>query len=80
MSGIAAAVTNNGKGVASVAPGAQLVVAKALDSSGSGYDDDVAAGIRWVVDHGAQGDHESRQRHRVERVPVPVHDQHGRHQ
>jgi len=54
VSGIAAAVTNNGKGVASVAPGAQLVVAKALDSSGSGYDDDVAAGIRWVVDHGAQ--------------------------
>jgi len=54
VSGIATAITNNGKGVASVAPGAQLVVAKALDSSGSGYDDDVAAGIRWVVDHGAQ--------------------------
>ncbi|HMC52937.1 MAG TPA: S8 family serine peptidase [Acidimicrobiales bacterium] len=53
VAGIATAVTNNGKGVASVAPGAQLVVAKALDSSGSGYDDDVAAGIRWVVDHGA---------------------------
>jgi subtilisin family serine protease len=54
VSGIAAALTNNGRGVASVAPGAQLVVAKALDSSGSGYDDDVAAGIHWVVDHGAR--------------------------
>ena len=49
-----AALTNNRLGVASVAPDAKLVVAKSLDSSGSGYDDDVAAGIHWVVDHGAR--------------------------
>ena len=54
VSGIAAALTNNRLGVASVAPDAKLVVAKSLDSSGSGYDDDVAAGIHWVVDHGGQ--------------------------
>ena len=36
VAGIIAADTFNGKGVAGVAPGADLVVAKALDASGSG--------------------------------------------
>jgi subtilisin family serine protease len=54
VAGIIAADTFNGKGVASVAPGAQLVVAKALDASGSGALEDVNAGIKWVVDHGAR--------------------------
>jgi serine protease len=54
VAGIIAADTLNGKGVASVAPGAQLVVAKALDASGSGALEDVNAGIKWVVDHGAR--------------------------
>ena len=54
VAGIAAAVKDNGKGVAGVAPGARLVVAKALDASGSGTTEDINAGIHWVVDHGAQ--------------------------
>jgi serine protease len=53
VSGTATAA-NNGIGITGVAPAAQLVVAKALDSSGSGSVDDVNAGIHWVVDHGAQ--------------------------
>ncbi|MCU1449948.1 MAG: alkaline serine protease [Acidimicrobiales bacterium] len=53
VSGTAAAA-NNGAGISGVAPSAQLVVAKALDSSGSGSTADVNAGIHWVVDHGAQ--------------------------
>jgi serine protease len=53
VSGTAAAA-NNGIGISGVAPSAQLVVAKVLDSSGSGSVDDVNAGIHWVVDHGAQ--------------------------
>ncbi len=53
VSGIASAA-NNGEGITGVAPGAQLVVAKALDNQGSGSVDDVNAGIHWVVDHGAQ--------------------------
>jgi subtilisin family serine protease len=54
VAGIAAAWAGNGKGVAGVAPDAQLVVAKVLDSEGSGTIEDVVAGIRWVVDQGAQ--------------------------
>jgi serine protease len=54
VAGIAAAATDNGTGIAGVAPDAQLVVAKALDASGSGTSEDVVAGIKWVVDHGAQ--------------------------
>ena len=54
VSGIAAAVTDNGKGIAGVAPGAVLVVAKALGAQGSGQGSDVIAGIKWVVDHGAK--------------------------
>jgi subtilisin family serine protease len=54
VSGIAAASTNNGLGVAGTAPDAQLVVAKVLDSRGAGNFSDVNAGIMWVVDHGAR--------------------------
>lgn len=54
VSGIAAASTNNGLGVAGTAPDAQLVVAKVLDARGSGNFSDVNAGIMWVVDHGAR--------------------------
>ncbi len=54
VTGIAAASTNNGLGVAGTAPDAQLVVAKALNSQGSGNFSDVNAGIMWVVDHGAR--------------------------
>jgi subtilisin family serine protease len=54
VAGIIAADTLNGVGVAGVAPGAVLIVAKALDANGSGSLGDVNAAIRWVVDHGAQ--------------------------
>ena len=53
VAGIIAATTNNGIGVASMAPDAHLVVARAVSSDGSGSDSDVGAAIRWVVDHGA---------------------------
>lgn len=51
--GIAAAVTNNGKGVAGGCPNCKLLVAKVLDRYG-GYDSDVANGIVWSVDRGAK--------------------------
>ncbi|HEY2427346.1 MAG TPA: S8 family serine peptidase [Acidimicrobiales bacterium] len=54
VAGIAAAITDNGKGVAGVAPDARLVVVKALGSNGSGALNDVNAGIKWAVDHGAR--------------------------
>ena len=53
VAGIIAAITNNGIGVASMAPDAHLVVARVVGTDGSGSDSDVGAGIRWVVDHGA---------------------------
>ena len=54
VAGIAAATKDNGEGIAGVAPDASLVVAKALDADGAGSVGDVTAGIKWVVDHGAQ--------------------------
>jgi hypothetical protein len=65
--GIAVADTNNGQGIAAVAPDAKALIVKVLsravltDSSGRPYaatgqgcDNDVGAGIQWAVDHGAQ--------------------------
>ncbi|HJV08750.1 MAG TPA: S8 family serine peptidase [Acidimicrobiales bacterium] len=54
VSGIAAAATSNGKGVAGVAPDARLVVAKVLNSNGEGRVEDINNGIRWAVDSGAK--------------------------
>ena len=54
VAGITAAHRDNGLGVAGVAPDAQLVVARAFDNTGSASPEDVIAGIRWVVDHGAR--------------------------
>src|SRR5437763_9963505 len=53
MAGIAAAAKDNGRGIAGVAPDARLVVARVLTKNG-GSIADVEAGIRWVVQHGAQ--------------------------
>ena len=39
---------------AAVAPSATIVVARAVGASRAGYDEDLAAGIDWVVDHGAR--------------------------
>lgn len=52
--GIAGAIGDNGQGIAGVAWNARLMPVKVLDSSGSGYVSDVAAGIVWAVDHGAK--------------------------
>lgn len=54
VAGIAAADTNNGIGVVSVAPGALIMPVKVLDSSGGGSIDTVAQGIDYAADHGAQ--------------------------
>jgi subtilisin family serine protease len=54
VAGIVGALTNNGVGVASLAPGTKVLPVRVLDSSGSGYDSDVASGIVYAVDHGAR--------------------------
>jgi LPXTG-site transpeptidase (sortase) family protein len=54
VAGIAAAVTDNGLGVAGVSWGARLLPVKVLDSSGNGTTFGLAAGIVWAADNGAQ--------------------------
>lgn len=54
VAAIAVASKDNSKGMAGVAPDAMLVVAKVLSSDGSGNVDDINAGVKWVVDHGAK--------------------------
>lgn len=52
--GIAAASTDNQIGVAGFAPNVKLMPIRVLDDSGSGSSADVAEGILWAADHGAQ--------------------------
>jgi subtilisin family serine protease len=52
--GLMVANTNNGVGIAAVAPSSQALIVKVLDNSGAGYGNDVAAGIRYAVDRGAK--------------------------
>lgn len=52
--GIAAAITNNQVGVAGFAPNVQIMPVRVLDDRGSGTSADVANGIIWAADHGAQ--------------------------
>jgi serine protease len=52
VSGIAAAATNNGIGIAGVAPDARVMPIKVLED-GSGSFEDIASGIRYAADHGA---------------------------
>jgi subtilisin family serine protease len=54
VAGIAAARTDNGDGIAGVAPEAHLVVARALGDRGTGDTEDINKAIAWVVDHGAR--------------------------
>src|SRR4051812_2177440 len=54
VAGIAAAITNNGKGVAGTAPDARILPVRVLDKNGSGEPAAVNAGIRWAADHGAK--------------------------
>lgn len=53
VAGIAAAVSNNGSGVAGVSWGARIMPVKVLNASGSGTFANVASGIIWATDHGA---------------------------
>lgn len=53
VAGIATANKDNGVGIAGVAPGAQLVVARVFQNDSADLAD-VEAGIRWVVDQGAK--------------------------
>lgn len=53
VAGIVAAATDNGIGVAGVAPDAKVMPVKVLEE-GSGSTDEIAEGVRWAVDHGAK--------------------------
>jgi subtilisin family serine protease len=53
VSGAAAAITNNSTGVAGAAWNASILPVKVLDSIGSGTDANIASGIAWAVNHGA---------------------------
>ena len=52
VAGTIAAVRGNGIGVVGVAPGAKILPVKVLEA-GSGSSENIAAGIRWATDHGA---------------------------
>lgn len=52
VAGIAAAATNNRRGVAGGCPNCQLLVAKSVGQFG-GNDADIARGINWTVNNGA---------------------------
>ena len=52
VAGIAAAATGNGVGIAGVAPNANLLAVKVLTDEGGTFEE-IAAGIRWSVDNGA---------------------------
>ncbi|MGH3714084.1 MAG: S8 family serine peptidase [Micromonosporaceae bacterium] len=52
VAGIAAAATGNGAGIAGVAPNAKIMPVKVLEA-GSGSYAEIANGIRWAADHGA---------------------------
>ncbi len=52
VAGIAAAITGNGRGIAGVAPAAKIMPVKVLTDSGGSFPE-IAAGIRWAADNGA---------------------------
>lgn len=53
VAGIAAANTDNGAGIAGACPGCGLINAKVAGFDGS-YDSEIAEGITWAVDNGAE--------------------------
>ncbi|HEY3281201.1 MAG TPA: S8 family serine peptidase [Armatimonadota bacterium] len=53
VSGIAAATGDNGTGIAGVSWGARILPVKVLGRNGVGSDSDVADGVQWAADHGA---------------------------
>jgi subtilisin family serine protease len=54
VAGLITAATGNGRGIAGVAPGAKVMPVRVLGADGSGSLDDVVAGVRWAVAHGAK--------------------------
>ncbi|HET6171595.1 MAG TPA: S8 family serine peptidase [Gaiellales bacterium] len=54
VAGTVAEVAGNGLAESGVAPEASILPVKVLDSTGSGSDADVAAGIVWAADHAAR--------------------------
>ena len=54
VAGIIAAQMNNDIGIAGVAPNAQILPIRILDSRGNGSENDLAAAIRLAVDQGAR--------------------------
>ena len=52
VAGIAAATTGNGIGIAGIAPGASILAVKVLTEDGGTFEE-IAAGIRWSADNGA---------------------------
>lgn len=54
VAGIAAAASNNGLGMAGVSWGARILPVKALNAFNSGTYANVAEGIKWATDQGAQ--------------------------
>jgi subtilisin family serine protease len=54
VAGTVAEIGGNGLAESGVAPEAMILPVKVLDSTGSGSDADVAAGIVWAADHGAR--------------------------
>ena len=53
VTGIAGAATDNGVGIASVAPDAKLMPIRVLDDNGGGLADDAAKGVDFAIEHGA---------------------------
>jgi len=53
IAGIIAAATNNGLGIAGIAPNARLLNVKVADDNGIVWSSSVTQGIVWAVDHGA---------------------------
>lgn len=54
VSGIAAADTNNGTGIAGVSWGANIMPVKVLNVLGGGNETDIANGVIWSADNGAE--------------------------
>jgi hypothetical protein len=53
VAGILGAARGNGEGISGVAPGVQILPVRVLDETGNGDDDELAFGIIWAVDNGA---------------------------
>ena len=54
VAGIAAAATDNGIGFAGISWGARVMPVRVLDQYGEGWNSDIAAGIVYAADNGAQ--------------------------